>query len=625
MHMKATCLSRVLALPQRPLRLGRESPVTPNDARTERVKPRGSPSRTPGIPSATLQSAQSGNAWTESAALLAGIVALATDAIISVDESHRIVLFNAGAERIFGFSCDEIMGGPLDQLIPEKYRGVHGGHLAAFKRAPVASRQMGERNSIFGRRKNGEVFPAEASISRVEIAGAQFFSVVLRDISTQVAAEAERERLLAHAERARTLAEVARAGAQEAEHRARFLADASELLDRSLQYEETLRSVARLVVPGMAAMVIVDLADENGVMRRLDVVHQDPAMQDAARRLGELPLDWSRPGVTREARQQLRSDLTVEVTPETLRGWSQSEEHLALWEELDPTSFMVVPLIARERLLGTIGLGLIGKDRRYSTEDVLHAEELARRIAISVDNARLYAAATLATQLRNQVLGIVSHDLRNPLSVIAMCGARLSSEVALAPGEAFGIGDTIQKAADWMQRLVADLLDISSIESGKLSMKTDRRDPVIIAGRSAMAFEHVAISRGIELRLVTPETASGVLADEQRIVQVLSNIIANALKFTNSGGEVSVEVVDRGRVVQFSVRDTGRGIPADQLPHIFDRFWHADAGAGVRGFGLGLSIARGIIEAHDGLLWAESELGTGSTFHFTVPVAGNPG
>ena len=241
-------------------------------------------------------------------------------------------------------------------------------------------------------------------------------------------------------------------------------------------------------------------------------------------------------------------------------------------------------------------------------------------MSIAIDNARLYAEAQRATHLRNEILGVVSHDLRNPLSVMAMCGSRLVSEHDLDREAAAGIGQTIQEAAAWMQRLVADLLDIASIEAGKLSVQRQPHEPVIIAAKSALGFEHVAEEREIELEVVTPDAMPPVIVDEQRIIQVLSNMIQNALKFTNRGGRVRVEVMDQGDAVRFSVHDSGSGIPADQMPRVFDRFWQADQRATIRGSGLGLSIAKGIVEAHGGRIWVESQVGMGSAFHFTVPV-----
>jgi PAS domain S-box-containing protein len=556
-----------------------------------------------------------------SEARFAGIVALAADAIISVDAEYRIVLFNTGAERIFGYSSDEIIGKPLDLLIPERARDRHRDHVAAFGTSPVAARRMGERTTIHGRRKNGEIFPAEAAISKVDAGGDRYFTAVVRDITSQVEADAERERLLAHAERARTMAEVARARAEEAEERARFLADASVVLDSSLDYQQTLRSIARLVVPRLASFVIVDVLGENDTLGRLEVVHRDEAKRELARQLRDAPIDWTLPHSTRRARETLRPDHIPEVTLATLREWAQGDAHLGLLQALAPTSFIAVPLIAHGRAIGSLGLALDEPGRRYSAQDVRDAEELARRAALAVDNARLYHAAQRATRLRNEVLGVVSHDLRNPLSVMAMCGATLVTDQEIAGTEVARIGETIQEAAQWMQRLVADLLDMASIDAGKLALERRPRDPVIIAARSANMFDHAAREKDVALTVRSPDSPPRLMGDGERLVQVLANLIGNALKFTPDGGRIVVEVRDREGDIQFSVRDTGSGIPADQLPQIFGRFWHASRGAPVRGSGLGLSIAKGIVEAHGGRIWAESEVGAGTVVSFTVPRA----
>ena len=551
----------------------------------------------------------------------AGIISLATDAIVSVDADARIVLFNTGAERIFGYTSAEITGQPLDLLIPERSRDRHRAHLAGFAASPVAARRMGERTAILGRRKTGETFPAEAAISKMEVDGARYYTAVLRDTTAQVESEAERERLLAHAERARTMAEVAQTRAEEAERRTRFLADASMILDASLDYEETLRTIAQLVVPRMAAFVIVDVVNEHDVVQRLDVLHRDATKRETARRLRDLPLDWTRPHTTMRAQATLRVDYVPEVTADIIAGWAQTEEHLALLQALAPTSFIAVPLIARERVLGAIGLGLDDPARRYTRADVSDAEELGRRVALAVDNARLYRAAQRATDLRNEILGIVSHDLRNPLSVVAMCASTLVARPGLGEEEASRLGATARDAARWMERLVGDLLDMASIDSGRLSLERRLHDPVIVAARSATMLEHRATERGIALEVVTPESLPSILVDGERIGQALTNMIANALKFTDPGGRVRVEVSERGADIEFAVHDTGCGIAPHLLPRVFDRFWHATHNSSARGSGLGLSIAKGVVEAHGGRIGADSEVGVGSRFYFLIPRA----
>ena len=553
-----------------------------------------------------------------SEAKYAGIVAIAADAIVTVDESHHIVLFNRGAQTIFGYSTEEILGQHLDVLIPERFRPGHSRHIEEFARGPVAARQMGERREIYGRRRNGELFPAEASISKIEVAGRRFFTAVLRDITERKEAEEERTRLL---ERERE----ARGQAEAAERRARFLAEAGEILSASLDYQATLGALARLVVPRLADVVLVDVLDEDGSLRRLEVIHADPERHERARALVRFPLDRSRPYLTRDVVELGRSVLLERVTPSALAGWSQSPEHHRLVEGLGLASFLGVPMRVHGRTLGALGLGRMATSPPFDAADLALAEEVARRASLAVDNAQLYRTAQHATRLRDEVLGIVSHDLRNPLSAISMCASSLSDlPDETAATRARELAETIQASAEWMQRMIQDLLDVGSIEAGRLSLERRTDDPFVLIHQSVALFERTAAQRSVSITTELPEDLPRVHADGERVMQVLGNLIGNAVKFVGAGGRVTIRARRLDSVVEIAVADTGPGIPAEELPRIFDRFWHARRAAAVRGTGLGLTIARGIVEAHGGRLRVESTVGVGSTFTFTLPIA-SPG
>jgi signal transduction histidine kinase len=217
------------------------------------------------------------------------------------------------------------------------------------------------------------------------------------------------------------------------------------------------------------------------------------------------------------------------------------------------------------------------------------------------------------------VLGVVSHDLRNPLSAIAMLarGLRDPDTDAAARGE---MADSITQAARWMQRLIQDLLDVSAIEARRLSVE---RVPVAIAPIVATAVSLVgpdAGERGLTMDVAVPDELPLVEADAERVVQVLTNLLGNAVKFTPPGGALSVTARNTEGTVILSVSDTGPGIPATELPNVFARYWHARRSSDRRGSGLGLAIAHGIVEAHGGRIWAESAVGRGSTFSFSLPV-----
>jgi len=233
--------------------------------------------------------------------LLRGITALAADAVVSTDDQFRIMLFNPAAERMFGRSVEDVLGEPLGLLLPESAREAHRGHLERFRHSTMDSRHMSDRGRVWGRRKSGELFPAEASISKLTVDGATFFTAVLRDVTEERHAEQEREVLLAREHESRTAAEVA-------QRRMTFLASASEILHSSLAVEETFDALLRVIIPQVAVCCVVDIVDATGRIRRAHVVHGDPAMQAFADRLGGYPSQQTR-YLTRRAIAEGRAEL----------------------------------------------------------------------------------------------------------------------------------------------------------------------------------------------------------------------------------------------------------------------------------------------------------------------------
>ena len=544
---------------------------------------------------------------------LRGIVSLAADAVISTDSAYRITLFNAAAERIFGYRAEDVLGKPLGMLLPESARAVHQRHLEEFQHSNVPAREMGQRGQIWGRRSTGELFPAEASISKIELHGESVFTAVLRDITQQRNAEIEREALLAREKEARTAAENAR-------QRIAFLARASELLHSSLAYEETFRALLDLVVPALATYCVVDIVEESGAVRRLHVVHEDPEKQELATRLREYPLSQAH-YLTRRSILDSKAELINDVPDQLFADVADDAEHLAILRGLAPTSMLIVPLRARERVLGAL---LFARDRNrpaYDAEDMSLAIELAQRAASAVDNAQLYRSSQQAIRARDDVLGVVSHDLRNPLAVISMCATSLANT---------GFGDaarnieavhTIQESARWAQRLIQDLLDVAAIEAGGLSLVRREEDPVLLMTRAALSLEDLAAAQGVTLVTELPDELPTIVCDADRLLQALGNLIGNALKFTPAGGEIRMCAETDGDGVRLSVADNGPGIPEEDVPHIFDRFWTARHNSRVRGTGMGLAIVRGIVEAHGGRAWVERNSRGGATFSLRLPAA----
>jgi signal transduction histidine kinase len=303
--------------------------------------------------------------------------------------------------------------------------------------------------------------------------------------------------------------------------------------------------------------------------------------------------------------------LIERVSPETLAALAQGEAHLRQLRAAAPDSVIAVPMLVGDKLLGAIGL--LSSAGPYCHADLHFAEALAHRAALAIENARLHRKAEQAVRARDDVLAIVAHDLRSPLGAILLQADALRRDMR-KPAEA------LQRAANRMSRLIQDLLDVTRMEAGRLSIEQARIPARQVASDSIEAHKAIAAARSIELGLNLGQDLPEVWADRERLLQVLENLIGNALKFTQPGGRIIIGAEPSDGQVLFSVADTGAGIAPDHLAHLFDRFWRARS-TERQSAGLGLSIAKGIVEAHGGRIWVESTLGRGSTFSFTIPAA----
>jgi PAS domain S-box-containing protein len=713
-----------------------------------------------------------------SEAKLAGIVSLSTDGIVSVDDAMRITLFNQGAERIYGYAAEEVLEQPLEMLVPQRFRRTQAAQLRAFaEEAAAAGPGAQPRHArIVGLRRDGGEFVAEASVSQLAIGGTRLLTAVVRDIT-------ERERR---------------------QERERLLAEAGRVLAASLEYEESLRSVVEVAVPDLADWCVLDLLDGGAGPRAAETAAADPERRDTLRELLAHYPEAVAPGPRVDVVDRGRPLLFAEVPEERFLAGARDERHRALLRRLEPRSAMVVPLVARGRVFGSLTLAASESGRRYGVADLALAEELGRRAALAIDNARLYRAARearaaaeraaermerlqhataafagaltpagvaevviregvaafgadagvmvmttpdgtelevlasaglaepvverwrrfsvdtplplaeavrtrecvlvtgrdalaarfplavepasaaghhawaaaplladhhalgaiglsfteardfsaddrdflgaiaaqcagalerarlyegerraraqaeAATRARDELLGVVAHDLRNPLTAISMY-ASLLLDAPRDPESQRAPLRSVLELTDQMNRLIHDLLDASRLESGQLRVHPG---PLAVRTVLAEAREMVRLAaekRGVEIVLDVPGGLPRVLADRDRLLQVLSNLVGNAVKFTPRGGRVTLRAGGADGELAFAVSDTGVGIPAEQLPRVFDRYWQADARR--TGAGLGLAIARGIVEAHGGRIWVDSAPGEGSTFSFTLPAA----
>ncbi|WP_375770178.1 HAMP domain-containing histidine kinase [Archangium gephyra] len=256
----------------------------------------------------------------------------------------------------------------------------------------------------------------------------------------------------------------------------------------------------------------------------------------------------------------------------------------------------------------------------------LEAREQAARAEAAAqhrERSRAEAAereAQRAVRTREEVLAIVSHDLKNPLGSISLTTQLMRR--LLPPGaegeRLLKHTHTIERSVERMDRLIKDLLDMASLQAGQFKLVLGRYAVDDLVRDGLVLLEPLAIEKRVELRTRLPRERYWVECDRDRFFQVLSNLVGNALKFTPEGGTVTVQVVPGEGFIRFCVKDTGPGIPAEALPHLFEPFWQVE-GTGKKGTGLGLTISRGLVMAHGGSLEVESEQGQGSTFSFTLP------
>jgi PAS domain S-box-containing protein len=522
-----------------------------------------------------------------------GIISISADAIISIDAEQQITLFNEGAEKIFGYSKAEAIGSRLDILIPERHRAAHREHVSAFAASPAATRRMGGHGvTIVGRRKTGEEFPADAAISTFDVSGARVLSVVLRDVTEQKRIENEQ----------------------------RFLAAIGPALSGTLDYEETLSRIAEIPVGGLSDFCIVDLVDGTDAIRRVRVAGPSDGPHGRIRDVLErAPLDQRRGDLVRTVLESQQPALGPLALPTDLEASVMNDEACRVLKAAERHSVIVAPLVAHGRVRGAMSFLSVTPSRAFDQHDVRVANQFAERAALAVENAQLYSAAQRAIQTREEVLGVVAHDLRNPLSAI-LIEVELLRRAATLDSEARESVEAIKTSGTRINRLIAELLDVTRLEAGRLVLETRRLSATQAATDACELCRTLASSHHVALRLSMPRELPDVWADRDRLLQVFENLIGNSVKFAPPGSSVTIGAASQETDVLFWVADSGPGISLEHQAHLFDRFWQAHT-AGRNGAGLGLAIVKGIVDAHNGRVWVDSAPGQGSTFFFTIPTA----
>jgi signal transduction histidine kinase len=427
----------------------------------------------------------------------------------------------------------------------------------------------------------------------------------------------------------------ARGQAEAAAGRAAFLAEVSRDLMSSLDYEQTLQRLADAAVPALADLCVVDLLDdegkEAGKLQRVAIALVDPSLRETVVRLGRFPLQRDAEAglgsVLRTGRSELLSDVS-EALPELSTA---DPEQRSLIQSLGQRSIVRVALLVRERLLGVITLAIIDSARRYDSESLALAEELARRAAAAVDSALLFnaerrarAAAEEALKARERFISIASHELRTPVATIklaAQVNVRALARGRLDAEQLNELLGRVELTTDRLSNLVNDLLDVSRLEEGQLPLQVEAIDlgNLIVDVVSRFGDQLDSAHR---LRIERSEESWQVEGDAGRLEQVLWNLLDNAVKYSPVGGEVVVSLERAEAGVTVSVRDEGIGLPAGADGSLFEPFGRAPNAVArqVPGLGLGLYISRMVVERHDGRIWATSVgEGHGSTISFWLP------
>ncbi len=529
----------------------------------------------------------------------------AQDAIFTIDERSIITFCNPGVERLFGYKPEELIGHPLDAIIPERLRDAHRRGISRYLR--TRERHISWTGvELPALHKDGHEFPCELSFGEWRRDDETIFTGFARDVT-------ERKRAL------------------EIEQQARADAEATKLqLERRADEEASFRHLASALTGAVEMTeVLYEITNRATLVTRADGVYVERIVQHGAQKLVEVVSSAGRGAPLRGLRVAFPGSMTDEIlrggAPVILTEMTSFGRSMApyLSDTCANCEVLVTPLIAEHEPLGALVLlNSRASGRHFGDSDVIRARTLGdlaslalRRVRLMEQEREAKVKAEAAVRVRDETLGIVSHDLRNPLTTIVLSADLLEGA---KPEEQPELVDTIRTTARRMQRLIQDLLDVARVEAGGLSVAPSMMDPEPMVREVVTSHEPIAEQKRQRLTCEARGEVPPICADRDRLMQVLGNLLGNALKFTPERGVVHVEVGRRGTDVYFSVRDSGPGIPEADLKSVFTPYWQAKKTAHM-GAGLGLAIVRGIVEAHGGKVWAENAPGGGAMFTFTVP------
>jgi PAS domain S-box-containing protein len=521
------------------------------------------------------------------------------DAVIATDAAGRIMLMNPMAEALTGWQQTQVLGQASDKVfrvIDAATRQSAADPVALVVRQGTAFELTHHHLVVH----DGTERPIDYSAAPIRGADESMIGVVLvfRDVT-------ERER---------------------ASTQQRILMEAGSVLATSLDYETTLQSVANLVVSTLADWCLVDILDEDDALQRLVVAHHDSEKVALAREVQQhYPID---PAGARGSMKVIcsgESMLVSEISEQLLVAAGYEAYFTQLLRDLGLRSYMCVPLIARDRVLGTLTFITDVPGRHYDQDDLRLAEELGRRAALAVDNARLYREAQAALRARDDFLSIAAHELKTPLtSLLGFTQALLrratgQQPYTLTPRDQQGL-QVVASQTRRLHGLIEDLMNVGRLRAGRLGAQRQVMDIGDFVRRIVAEQAPILEQHTLECSCATPPLF--VEGDQQGLEEVLQNLLQNAVKYSPHGGHIHVEITAENEEVAISITDQGIGIPPQVLSHLFQPFYRAPSSAqwGIKGTGIGLYVVKEIVGQHGGSVEVQSEVGSGSTFTIRLPL-----
>jgi PAS domain S-box-containing protein len=406
-----------------------------------------------------------------------------------------------------------------------------------------------------------------------------------------------------------------------------FLADATTILASSFDYTSSLKTLASMFVLNTASWCTITLLNPDGTMERVAAKHSDYKKIALLNELiSSVPLHLDSKSAIAEVIRTGHSHYRALVQESDLEVESISSRHLELLKELGLVSIVIVPIKIKDTVHGAIALMSSSADKFYNAQDVAIAEEVGIRAGTAIENAKLYEAVQRAVRSRDEFLSIASHELKTPLTALklqlefARRQTKPEQNIAPPPEKVAKMLDTSSQQVNRLAVLVDDLLDVSRIEAGKLNFIFDRVDIISMTNDVLDRYRDQIAVAGCTLKTNFPETSLYATVDRFRIEQVVLNILSNATKY-GARGLIELSIVEKDDKIEIRCQDHGMGIPAGKTDKIFERFERAVEATHISGLGLGLYIAREIMNAHGGDIRAESKLNEGSLFIVEIPRA----